>query len=165
MTGEPSGLSITLSKALAELNKAAPPGTPIPLGFDRGGAYPRVFAHRGKENVHWLTWRRAPLAAPTRLPVLAEITINGTARQLAWAEEPTHINDYGTARQITLFEHGQPAPRPLTSDADSCPAGMLSFLKSRWREENFLEVRLGELRHRQDLRLRRGDRSQHQADR
>jgi hypothetical protein len=139
VTGEPSGLSITLSKALAELKKAAPPGTPILLGFDRGGAYPRVFAHCGKENVHWVTWRRAPLAAPTRLPVLAEITINGKARQVAWADETTHIKDYGTARQITLFERGQPALQLLTSDADSCPAGMLSFLKSRWREENFLK--------------------------
>ena len=45
VTGEPSGLSVTLPKALAELKKTVPPGTPIMLGFDRGGAYPAVFAH------------------------------------------------------------------------------------------------------------------------
>jgi len=139
VTGEPSGLSVTLPRALAELKKAAPPGTPTLLGFDRGGAYPQVFAHCRKQNVHWVTWRRAPLAAPARLPVLAEITVNAKARQVAWADETTRIKDYGTARQITLFEHGQPALQLLTSDAEACPAGMLSFLKSRWREENFLK--------------------------
>src|SRR6266702_2896612 len=39
VTGEPSGLTSTLPKALAELKKAAPPGAAIMLGFDRGGAY------------------------------------------------------------------------------------------------------------------------------
>src|SRR5260370_843369 len=39
VTGQPSGLSVTLPPALAELKKAAPPGTSIMLGFDRGGAY------------------------------------------------------------------------------------------------------------------------------
>ena len=36
VTGEPSGLSVTLPRALAELRKAAPPGAAIMLGFDRG---------------------------------------------------------------------------------------------------------------------------------
>ena len=35
VTGEPSGLSVTLPKALAELRKAAGPGARIMLGFDR----------------------------------------------------------------------------------------------------------------------------------
>ena len=30
-----------------------------------------------------------------------------------------------------------PPPRLLSSEADRCPAAMLSFLRSRWREENF----------------------------
>ena len=47
------------------------------------------------------------------------------------------LKDYGTARQITLFEHGQVALQILTSDTDSCPAEILSWLRSRWREENF----------------------------
>ena len=73
------------------------------------------------------------------LPVLVTITVNGKSRLVAWAEEMTHIKDYGDARQITLSGHGQPALQLLTSEADACPAGMLSFLKSRWRQENFLE--------------------------
>ena len=45
ITGEPSGLTMTLPPALAELTKAAGPGAKIMLGFDRGGAYPQVFRH------------------------------------------------------------------------------------------------------------------------
>ena len=139
VSGDPSGLTVTLPKGLAELKKAAGPGAKILLGFDRGGAYAQVFKHCRQEDVHWVTWRRAPLAVPAMLPVLAAITVGGKPRLVAWAEEMAHIKDYGSARQITLFEHGQPALQLLTSDADACPAGMLSFLKSRWREENFLK--------------------------
>ena len=139
VSGDPSGLTVTLPKALAELTKAAGPGAKILLGFDRGGACAQVFRHCREEDVHWVTWRRAPLAVPAMLPVLAAITVNGKPGLVAWAGEMTHIKDYGDARQITLFEHGQPALQLLTSDADACPAGMLSFLKSRWREENFLK--------------------------
>ena len=49
------------------------------------------------------------------------------------------LKDYGEARQITLFEHGRVALQILTSDFDACPAEILAWLKSRWREENFLK--------------------------
>src|SRR5216683_3631803 len=139
VTGEPSGLTVTLPLALAELKKAAGPGAAIMLGFDRGGAYPQVFRHCREQDVDWVTYRRAPLAVPSRLPVLTTITVNGTARQVAWAEETVTIKDYGQARQITLFEHGKVALQILTSDTGACPAGILAWLKSRWREENFLK--------------------------
>jgi len=139
VTGEPSGLSVTLPKALAELKKAAGPGAKIMLGFDRGGAYAQVFRHCRDQDVHWVTYRRAPLAVPARLPVITTITRGGKARQIAWAEETVQIKDYGPARQITLFEHGQVALQVLTSDFDACPAQILAWLKSRWREENFLK--------------------------
>ncbi|MGH3226787.1 MAG: putative transposase, partial [Streptosporangiaceae bacterium] len=139
VTGEPSGLATTLPLALAELRKAVPPGTPVMLGFDRGGAYAQVFRHCRDQGVHWVTYRRAPLAVPARLPVLATITIGGKRRQVARAEETVQIKDYGDARQLTLFEHGHVALQILTSDFDSCPAAILSWLKSRWREENFLK--------------------------
>jgi len=139
VTGEPSGLSVTLPKALAELKKAAGPGAKIMLGFDRGGAYPQVFRHCRDQQVHWVSYRRAPLAVPSRLPVLTTITAGGRRRQVTWAEETVQIKDYGQARQITLFEHGRVALQILTSDFDSCPAEILAWLKSRWREENFLK--------------------------
>jgi Transposase protein len=139
VTGEPSGLSQTLPRALAELRKAAGPGTSIMLGFDRGGAYPQVFRHCREQEVHWVTYRRAPLAVPAMLPVITAITTGGCTRQIAWAGETVQLKDYGEARQITLFEHGKVALQILTSDFDACPAEILSWLKSRWREENFLK--------------------------
>jgi hypothetical protein len=139
VTGEPSGLSQTLPRALAELRKAAGPGSAIMLGFDRGGAYPQVFTHCRDEQVHWVTCRRAPLAVPAMLPVITTITAAGRTRQITWAEEKVQIRDYGEARQITLFEHGKVALQILTSDFGACPAEILSWLKSRWREENFLK--------------------------
>ena len=93
VTGEPSGLSVTLPKALAELRKAAAPGARIMLGFDRGGAYPQVFAHCRSQDVHWVTYRRAPLAVPVMLPVITTITYGGRTRQIAWAEETVQVKD------------------------------------------------------------------------
>ena len=139
VTGEPSGLSVTLPKALAELKKAAGPGAKIMLGFDRGGAYPQVFTHCRDQQVHWVTYRRAPLAVPVMLPVLTTVTAGGRTRQITWAEETVQVKDYGEARQITLFEYGRVALQILTSDFDTCPAEILAWLKSRWREENFLK--------------------------
>ncbi len=139
VTGEPSGLSATLPKALAELKKAVPPGTRIMLGFDRGGACPQVFRHCREQSAHWVTCRRAPLAVPAVLPVITAVTVGGRERTIAWAEEKVQLKDYGEARQITLFEHGKVALQILTSDFDACPAEILDWLKSRWREENFLK--------------------------
>ena len=139
VSGEPSGLSTTLPKALAELKKAAGPGAEIMLGFDRGGAYAQVFTHCRGQQVHWVTYRRAPLAVPAALPVITAVTYGGRTRQIAWAEETVQLKDYGEARQITLFERGNVALQVLTSDCDACPAEILSWLKSRWREENFLK--------------------------
>ena len=138
-SGEPSGLSVTLPKALAELNKAAGPGAAIMLGFDRGGAYPQVFRHCREQNVHWVTYRRAPLAVPAMLPVITTATIGGKTRTITWAEEKVQLKDYGEARQLTLFEHGKVVLQILTSDSGACPADILDWLKSRWREENFLK--------------------------
>src|SRR6266571_4264169 len=73
------------------------------------------------------------------LPVITTITAGGRKREIAWAEETVDIKDYGQARQLTLFEHGQVALQVLTSDFDACPAEILAWLKSRWREENFLK--------------------------
>ena len=139
MTGEPSGLTVTMPKALAELKKAAGPGAKIMLGFDRGGAYAQVFRHCRDQDTHWVTYRRAPLAVPAMLPVITTVSYAGRARQIAWAEETVQIKDYGEARQITLFEHGKVALQILTSDSGACPAEILAWLKSRWREENFLK--------------------------
>ncbi len=139
VTGDPSGLSVTLPKALAELKRAVPGGTRIMPGFDRGGACPAVFTHCREQDVHWVTYRRAPLAIPAMLPVITAVTVGGKRRQITWAEEKVQVKDYGEARQLTLSEQGRVVLQVLTSDFDACPADILSWLKSRWREENFLK--------------------------
>jgi hypothetical protein len=73
------------------------------------------------------------------LPVITTITVAGREREIAWAEETVTLEDYGEARQITLSEHGKVALQILTPDFDSCPAEILAWLKSRWREDNFLK--------------------------
>ena len=143
VTGEPSGLSVTLPKALAELKRTVPPGTRLMIGFDRGGSCPAVFAHCREQGVHWVSYRRAPLAVPAMLPVLTTVTVNGAARWIAWCEETVTIKDYGQARQLTLFEDGRPALQVLADDEEACPAELLGWLKSRWREENFLKYAAG----------------------
>jgi hypothetical protein len=91
------------------------------LGFDRGGACPQVFRHCREQDVQWVTCRRAPMAVPAMLPVITTITAGGRTREIAWAEEEVQLKDYGQARQITLFEHGQIALQILTSDSGACP--------------------------------------------
>ena len=139
VSGEPSGLSTTLPLALAELKKAGRsrrenharlrPRRCLPAGLH---ALPRAAGALGHLPP-------APLAVPAKLPVITTITYAGRTRQISWAEETVQLKDYGDARQITLFEHGRAALQILTSDRDACPAEILSWLKSRWREENFLK--------------------------
>ena len=69
-----------------------------------------------------------------RVPVITTVAVPGRERAIAWAEEEVQLKEYGKARQITLFEHGKVALQILTSDFGSCPADILAWLKSRWRE-------------------------------
>jgi len=140
-TGEPSGLTKTLPPALAELRAVIGPDAKIMLGFDRGGAYPSVFAACRDAGADWITYRRAPLAPAHGLPMTTTITSTGaggvvTNRTLVYADEPVTIDGYGTARQISLFEHGVVVLQILTSNLTACPVGLLLTLKARWRIEN-----------------------------
>ncbi len=49
------------------------------------------------------------------------------------------INGYGTARQLTLFEHGAPVLQVLTSEESGTGAELLCWLRSRWRIENMFK--------------------------
>ena len=161
VTGEPSGLTVTLPKALAELKKAAGPGAQIMLGFDRGGAYAQVFRHCREQDVHWVTYRRAPLAVPAMLPVITTITIAGRRREITWAEET-----------VTSRTTARPGSSPCPSAARwSCrsslrlrclPGGHPGLAEIPVAGGELPQVRQRELRHRQDLRLHRQHRGEHQ---
>ena len=137
-TGEPSGLTKTLPPALAELRAVIGGDARIMLGFDRGGAYPSVFTACRAAAADWVTYRRAPLPAPKGLPLATTTTATTGEGQtvVVYADEPVTIDEYGTARQITLYEHGAPVLQVLTSDTITCPVALLATLKARWRIEN-----------------------------
>ena len=137
-TGAPSGLTTTLPLALAELKKAAPDGAKIMLGFGRGGAYAQVFRHCREQGADWVTYRRAPLAVRTGLPVLSVITVNGQAGGgLGRGDRRAEGLRRGPAADLVRARPGRAAGPDLRFDA--CPAEILAWLKSRWREENFLK--------------------------
>jgi hypothetical protein len=136
-TGEPSGLTKTLPGALAQLRTVLGPTAKIMLGFDRGGAYASVFTACRTANADWITYRRAPLPTPKGLPLATTTTDpQGKPRVWVYADEPVEIDGYGTARQITLYEHGAMALQVLTSDTTTCPIALLAMLRARWRIEN-----------------------------
>ena len=138
-TGEPSGLSTSLPATLDELRKITGDEAKIMLGFDRGGAYPTVFTTCRKANVDWITYRRGKLVAPTSLPVRQTLTRGEDAITVVYADETVTIKDYGPARQITLFEHGEPVLQILTSETESCAGALIWFMRARWRIENLFK--------------------------
>lgn len=129
----------TLPPALAELRAVVGPTGRIMLGFDRGGAYASVFTAALATHADWITYRRAPLLPAKGLPLL-HTTIaagrDGNPRVWVYADVPVELDGYGTARQITLYEHGQMVLQVLTSDTTSCPIALLAMLRACWRIEN-----------------------------
>ncbi|HZJ04426.1 MAG TPA: hypothetical protein VFD59_03025 [Nocardioidaceae bacterium] len=55
------------------------------------------------------------------------------------ADETVQIKGYGPARQLTLFEHDTPVLQVLTSDTTTTGAGLLYWLRARWRIENMFK--------------------------
>jgi len=135
-SGEPAGLASNLPGVLRQLRAVLGPHAPILLGFDRGGAYPSAFTTCRNAGAHWVTYRRAPLAATTATPVQATITRAGKQVQVILADENVDIKGYGPARQLTLYENDAPVLQVLTSDTTATPAGLLYWLRARWRIEN-----------------------------
>jgi hypothetical protein len=146
-SGEPTGLVSTLPGVLTQLREVLGAGAPILLGFDRGGAYPSAFTTCRNAGADWVTYRRAPLVATTATPVQATITRSGAATQVMLADESVQIDGYGTARQLTLGappacggdEHDAPVLQVLTSETTATPAGLLYWLRARWRIENMFK--------------------------
>src|SRR6266542_738601 len=63
----------------------------------------------------------------------------GEAITVVYADETVTIKDYGSARQITLFERGEPMLQILTSDTHSCAGALIWFMRARWRIENLFK--------------------------
>lgn len=138
-SGEPSGLSTSLPATLAQLRAITGDHAKITLAFDRGGAYPAVFTACRKAGVDWVTYRRGKPATPTALPLTQTLTRGQDMVTVTYADQTVTIKDYGQARQITLFEHGQPVMQILTSDTESCAGALIWFMRARWRIENLFK--------------------------
>ena len=140
-TGDPSGLAATLPPVLAQLRQVLGTDAKIMLGFDRGGSYPVTFRAIRDAHADWVTWRRGPLAPVTAAPRRhwAAHGDGKPAEILHVADETVTIKDYGEARQITLFEGGNPVLQVLTSDLDAPAAALLAWLRCRWRIENLFK--------------------------
>jgi len=158
-TGEPSGLSLTLPPVLAQLTAARHAATAATGGsgseeeeeeeeeedrpvvvFDRGGSYPKTFTAVHDAGYHWISWRRAPLAATRMLPTCATIRQYGQDRHITFTDEHIQLSGYPRpARQVSLLEHGKIVAQLLTSDLHRCAGALLSLLRARWIIENFLK--------------------------
>src|SRR5450759_2659713 len=138
-SGEPTGLASNLGGVLAQLRVVLGPDAPILLGFDRGGSYPSAFTTCREAGAHWVSYRRAPLAASTATPVQATITRSGAQQVVLLADETVQIKGYGAARQLTLYENDAPVLQVLTSDTTATGVGLLYWLRARWRIENMFK--------------------------
>ena len=137
ITGEPSGLTKTLPPVLEHLRRITGPDAPIMLGFDRGGAYASVFTACREQHADWITYRRGGLAATDATPVgHTYVDPDGIATRVVLADETIEFKDYGTCRQLTLYEDDRPVLQVLTSDMTAPAAALLSWLRARWRIEN-----------------------------
>src|SRR5665648_148905 len=138
-SGEPTSLSSNLPEVLDQLRAVLGPDAPILLAFDRGGAYPSAFTAWHNAGAHWVTYRRAPLTELTTEPHQSQVVRSTTTVTVMLAEEIVEINGYGPARQLTLFEHGSVVLQVLTSDMSATGAGLLCWLRARWRIENMFK--------------------------
>jgi Transposase DDE domain len=138
-SGEPSGLSTSLPPVLAQLRAIVGPTAQVTVAFDRGGSYPTVFTACRTADVHWLTYRRGKPVATTAERVTTTVRRNGKDTPVHYADETVHITDYGTARQLTLFDADTPVLQILTSDTTSDAATLIMFLRARWGIENLFK--------------------------
>ncbi|MGH9107515.1 MAG: putative transposase, partial [Acidimicrobiales bacterium] len=135
-SAEPTGLSSTLPGVLAQLRAVIGAQAKVLLGFDRGGAYPIAFRACRDVGADWVTYRRAPLVDASATPRRSWTVRDGKRITVTLADELVTINGYGTARQLTLYEHGRAVLQVLTSDLTATGAYLLCWLRSRWRIEN-----------------------------
>ena len=138
-SGEPSGLSQTMTGVLAQLREVVGADTPVMVGFDRGGSYPVAFKDCRAAGMDWVTYRRGKLEATTVAPKLSWCVRAGRRVMVRVADEIVDIKGYGPARQLTLFEGDKPVLQILTSDTDATAAALVCWLRGRWCIENLFK--------------------------
>ncbi|MGH9128364.1 MAG: putative transposase [Acidimicrobiales bacterium] len=130
-SGEPKGLSVSLPDILAQLVEVCD-GARVMVGFDRGGAYPAVFASIRDAGMDWVTYRRAPLVTPSVTPRRSWTLVDGHRVTMMVADEMVGLKDYGRARQLSVYEGAKMVFQVLTSYAGATPAALVRALRDRW---------------------------------
>ena len=136
VSGEPAGLSRGLKDIIAPLRNVVGVHARPLLAFDRGGSYPSTFKALNDAGWDWVAYRRAPLAATAATPKLSWFAIDGKRHTYRCADETVELAGYGPARQITIFEAGEPVAQILTSVNAGVNARVIHLLRCRWRIEN-----------------------------
>ncbi len=134
-SGPPHGLASGMLAPLDQLREICG-DRPLMVGFDRGGSYPKAFTELRDRGLDWVTYRRAPLAAPTVAPRASWVTIDGRRRYARVADEQVELDGYGQCRQLTVYEHGRIALQILTSDLKTPAARLAHTLRCCWCIEN-----------------------------
>lgn len=134
-SSEPKGLVVNLPPVIDQLIEICG-ARPIMVGFDRGGAYPKVFSALGERNVDWVTYRRAPLVTPMAAPHISWVEVDSKRLSYRLADEMVELAGYGEARQLSCYEQGKVVFQILTSDTTTTAARLVRALRARWRIEN-----------------------------
>ena len=134
-SGPPSGLSQTMLAPLKQL-RGIIGERKVMIGFDRGGAYPKVFAELTRRGFDFVTYRRAPLKAPGVQARRSWTLVDNRRRYLSVADETVAMEGVGEVRQISVYEGEKVVLQILTSDTDSSAALLARRLVNRWRIEN-----------------------------
>ena len=171
-SGEPSGLSLTLPPVLAQLTEARAAATAAGSSNRQAGGrlrpgqlLPQTFKAVHAAGYDWISSRRAPLAATSRLPVLATIRQYGADQVIAFTNEVIALDSCPSrSARIGLFERRQdrrPAarqlPRPCAGRCSACCAPSGSS-RTSWSTTP-------RLRHRHPRRLHRRPGQRRPADR
>lgn len=135
-SGEPSGLSKTMPGVLTQLRAVCGPQARLLLGFDRGGSYPGCFTKLRDAGTDWVTYRRGPLTEPAVPPRWSWFNLDGRRHTYRIADETIELDDYGPARQLSVYEHHKLVFQILTSDTTATTARLTHLLRCRWRIEN-----------------------------
>jgi len=134
-SGPPSGLSQTMLAPLDQLASIIGERK-VMIGFDRGGAYPKVFAELIRRGFDFVTYRRAPLKTPGVQASRTWTLVEGRRRYMSVADETVAMDGVGEVRQISVYEGERMVLQILTSDKDSSAALLARRLVNRWRIEN-----------------------------
>ena len=134
-SGEPTGLSVNLPPIVDQLIEICS-GRPVMIGFDRGGAYPKVFAALADRGVDFVTYRRGGTITPTVAKRRSWVAVDNKRISYELCDEIVELPGYGSCRQISVIEHDQVVFQVLTSDTTAAAAWLVHTLRCRWSIEN-----------------------------